>query len=234
MNDNFLNSLNAPYVAELFFKFKEDSNSIDQSWIDFFQTLNDDELSLLGDFGGPEWKKRPSNVIDDVSFTHLKGSTIDYKETVDKIGFVIDNPNKPIWNVIEKGCQQLLDEQINPQVAMHNGRIDVISFNEDDGILYIEMKGGINKSILRRTMKDDLPIEVTNRFSKSPRPGNNSHIVYKILYKEMLNILKNDKLHDLGLLKKDITEKFIDDKNVNNNNSAEIWFRIYNLYKWCS
>ena len=68
MNDNFLNSLNAPYVAELFFKFKKDSNSIDQSWVDFFQTLNDDELSLLGDFGGPEWKKRSSNVIDDVSF----------------------------------------------------------------------------------------------------------------------------------------------------------------------
>ena len=81
-------------------------------------------------------------VVDDVSINSLKGSTIDYKETVDKIGFVIDNPNKPIWNVIEKGCQQLLDEQVNPQVAMHNGRIDVISFNEDDGILYIEMKGG--------------------------------------------------------------------------------------------
>ncbi|MGY8752083.1 MAG: 2-oxoglutarate dehydrogenase E1 component, partial [Fidelibacterota bacterium] len=27
-----------------------------------------DELSVLSDFGGPEWKKRPSNVIDDVSF----------------------------------------------------------------------------------------------------------------------------------------------------------------------
>ena len=77
MNDNFLNSLNAPYVAELFFKFKEDSNSIDQSWIDFFQTLNDDELSILGDFGGPEWKKRPSNVIDDVSFDKVIRSVAD-------------------------------------------------------------------------------------------------------------------------------------------------------------
>ncbi|SVB01228.1 uncharacterized protein METZ01_LOCUS154082, partial [marine metagenome] len=77
MNDNFLNSLNAPYIAELFFKFKEDSNSIDQSWIDFFQTLNDDELSILGDFGGPEWKKRPSNVIDDVSFDKVIRSIAD-------------------------------------------------------------------------------------------------------------------------------------------------------------
>ena len=36
MNDSFLNSSNAPYVAELFFKFKENPESIDQSWKDFF------------------------------------------------------------------------------------------------------------------------------------------------------------------------------------------------------
>ena len=35
-------------------------------------------------------------VIDDVSIKSLKGSTIDYKESVDKISFVISNPNKPI------------------------------------------------------------------------------------------------------------------------------------------
>ena len=120
---------------------------------------------------------------------------------------------------------------IETRVPFLDHRLIEFVFSHD----YAEfMKGGINKSLLRRTMKDDLPSEVTNRFSKSPRPGNNSHIVYKILYKEMLNILKNDKLYDLGFLKNDITENFIDDKNVNNNNSAEIWFRIYNLYKWCS
>ena len=78
MNDNFLNSLNAPYVAELFFKFKEDSNSVDQSWVNFFQTFNDDELSILGDFGGPAWKKRPSNVIDDISFDKVIRSVAEF------------------------------------------------------------------------------------------------------------------------------------------------------------
>ena len=34
----------------------------------FFNSLNEDDISVLGDFGGPEWKKRPSNIIDDVSF----------------------------------------------------------------------------------------------------------------------------------------------------------------------
>ena len=68
MNDTFLNSANAPYVAELFFKYKDNPKSVDRSWSNFFNSLNGDELSILGDFGGPEWKKRPSNIIDDVSF----------------------------------------------------------------------------------------------------------------------------------------------------------------------
>ena len=71
MNDSFLNSSIAPYVAELFFKFRADKKSVDGSWIDFFNSLNEDEVSVLGDFGGPEWKKRPSKVIDDVSFNKV-------------------------------------------------------------------------------------------------------------------------------------------------------------------
>ena len=67
MNDNFLNSSNAPYVAELFFRYRQDPSSVDQSWGSFFDSLNEDDISVLGDFGGPEWKKRPSNIIDDVS-----------------------------------------------------------------------------------------------------------------------------------------------------------------------
>ena len=76
MNDNFLNSANAPYVAELFFKYKEDPQSIDKSWHDFFYNLKDEELSILGDFGGPEWKKRNTSVIDDISFDKVIRSSV--------------------------------------------------------------------------------------------------------------------------------------------------------------
>jgi len=68
MNDSFLNSANAPYVAELYFKFTQSPNSIDESWKSFFSSLNEDELSIISDFGGPEWKKRDTSVIDDISF----------------------------------------------------------------------------------------------------------------------------------------------------------------------
>ena len=89
MNDSFLNSANAPYVAELFFKFKEDPNSIDKSWSNFFETFHEDDLAILSDFGGPEWKKRTSNVIDNVSFDKVIRSI----GNIDENNFVMKSQN---------------------------------------------------------------------------------------------------------------------------------------------
>jgi len=75
MNDSFLNSANAPYVAELYFKYTQNPKSIDDSWKRFFSSLNEDELSVLSDFGGPKWKKRETNVIDDISFDKVVRSS---------------------------------------------------------------------------------------------------------------------------------------------------------------
>ena len=70
MNDNFLNSANAPYIAELFFKYSEDSDSVDQSWKDFFKSFNEDEL-LDGIFSPAEFHPSMMNLdgylIDKVS-----------------------------------------------------------------------------------------------------------------------------------------------------------------------
>lgn len=80
MNDSFLNSANAPYVAELYFKYTQNPKSIDESWKSFFSSLNEDELSIISDFGGPEWKKRYTNVIDDISFNKVvrSSSAVDF------------------------------------------------------------------------------------------------------------------------------------------------------------
>ena len=81
-------------------------------------------------------------VVDDVSMQSLKGSTIDYKEDLNAAGFVIDNPNKPIFNDMERDVQELLNQQINPQIKSHGGQVDVVRYDEDDSVLYIEMSGG--------------------------------------------------------------------------------------------
>ena len=81
-------------------------------------------------------------VVDDVSMQSLKGSTIDYKEDLNAAGFVIDNPNKPVFNDMERDVQELLNQQINPQIKSHGGQVDVVRYEEDDSVLYIEMSGG--------------------------------------------------------------------------------------------
>jgi 2-oxoglutarate dehydrogenase E1 component len=80
MNDSFLNSANAPYVAELYFKYTQNPKGVDDSWKRFFSSLNEDELSIISDFGGPEWKKRDTNVIDDISFDKVvrSSSSVDF------------------------------------------------------------------------------------------------------------------------------------------------------------
>ena len=70
--NTFLNGTNAPYVAELFFKFSQDSNSVDSSWANFFRSLNEDEISVLSDFKGPKWKKRTTSVIKDLNYNKIK------------------------------------------------------------------------------------------------------------------------------------------------------------------
>ena len=47
---------------------------------EFFSSLNEDELSIISDFGGPEWKKRDTNVIDDISFDKVvrSSSAVDF------------------------------------------------------------------------------------------------------------------------------------------------------------
>src|SRR6056300_287001 len=80
MNDRFLNSANAPYVAKLYFKYTQNPKGVDDSWKRFFSSLNEDELSIISDFGGPEWKKRDTNVIDDISFDKVvrSSSSVDF------------------------------------------------------------------------------------------------------------------------------------------------------------
>ena len=78
MNDTFLNSANAPYLAELYSKFRNDPESVDTTWKDFFNNLNEDDYSVLKDFGGPEWKERPSSIIDKNYITKVIKSNANY------------------------------------------------------------------------------------------------------------------------------------------------------------
>ena len=79
-------------------------------------------------------------IIDEKSLNSLNGSVIDYKEDLNAEGFVITNPNAPKLSELEQRIASHLDATINPQIASHGGKIDVIRV--DGSILLIEMKGG--------------------------------------------------------------------------------------------
>jgi len=71
-NKTFLTGANAPYVAELYFKFQYDKESIDSSWVNFFNNLNEDEKLILNDFRGPSWKKRNTKIIHNLDYKKIK------------------------------------------------------------------------------------------------------------------------------------------------------------------
>ena len=94
------------------------------------------------------------------------------------------------------------------------------------------IKEGKNKSMLRRSMDKYLPQEVIQRKSKSPRPGNNSHLIYHVLYKEMIALLRAKLFKELGYFKTDTIKKFQNDCLIRNKPRAITWFRIYILLRW--
>lgn len=79
-------------------------------------------------------------IIDEKSLNSLNGSTIDYKIELNTEGFVIDNPNVPQISEIEQKIADLLDATVNPQIASHGGRIEVVRVEGE--VLYITMHGG--------------------------------------------------------------------------------------------
>ena len=79
-------------------------------------------------------------IIDEKSLNSLNGSVIDYKEDLNAEGFVITNPNVPQRSEIEQKISDLLDTTVNPQIASHGGRVEVVRVEGE--VLYITMHGG--------------------------------------------------------------------------------------------
>lgn len=79
-------------------------------------------------------------VLDPLSARYLQGATLRYVETPEESGFKIDNPN-PLWHDPQAArVNQVIEQQINPGIAVHGGRITLLDV--DQGVAYINMSGG--------------------------------------------------------------------------------------------
>jgi len=85
-------------------------------------------------------------VVDCESAKILRGTTIDWVETLAGSGFKFDNPNikplgsEPLTGPLAERVQRVLDERINPGVATHGGSINLVDVR--DNVVYLQMGGG--------------------------------------------------------------------------------------------
>ncbi|MGH7557425.1 MAG: NifU family protein [Gemmatimonadota bacterium] len=91
-------------------------------------------------------------VIDPDSADRLRGTRIDYRETLVERGFRFDNPNASPGPALPRGerpdlqgrlpdrVRMLLDSEINPAIAAHGGHVRLVDVR--DGRVYLAFGGG--------------------------------------------------------------------------------------------
>jgi Fe/S biogenesis protein NfuA len=97
-------------------------------------------------------------VIPAASVDRLRGSRLEFANEGGG-GLVLVNPNSPSLEEVNPGVPAeilalgvegtlgaiaivVLEEQINPSIAQHGGRADLIAMDEEKGIAYIKLSGG--------------------------------------------------------------------------------------------
>ncbi|MBM3226163.1 MAG: iron-sulfur cluster assembly accessory protein [Candidatus Tectomicrobia bacterium] len=81
-----------------------------------------------------------SVIVEAASAPQLQDVIIDYVEEFQQSGFRIGNPNSVWTDPQEMALQELLDNQINPSVGTHGGRVELVGVN--DNVVYIRFTGG--------------------------------------------------------------------------------------------
>ncbi len=97
-------------------------------------------------------------VVAASSVDRMAGATLDVGETAGEPGLVMLNPNGPaperpavqgaledlpgtdLSGPVPQRIIDVLDQEVNPQIAMHGGWADLVAF--DDGTAYVRMLGG--------------------------------------------------------------------------------------------
>ena len=53
----FLSGANAEFIAELYTRFLDDPDAVDESWRRFFEDIGDDVSALKAERAGPAWAR---------------------------------------------------------------------------------------------------------------------------------------------------------------------------------
>lgn len=108
-------------------------------------------------------------IIDAESQPFLVDAEIDF--VTDQMGsqLTLKAPNAKVRKVannapLKERVQYVIDAEINPQLANHNGRVSVVELT-DDGVAILQFGGGCNGcSQVDLTLKEGIEKELLNRF----------------------------------------------------------------------
>jgi Fe/S biogenesis protein NfuA len=122
-------------------------------------------------------------VIPAASVDRLRGSRLEFANEGGG-GLVLVNPNSPTLEEINPGVPAdilalgvegtlgaiavvVLEEQINPSIAQHGGRADLIAMDEEKGIAYIKLSGGCQGcSMSRLTLSQGIETSLRESISE--------------------------------------------------------------------
>lgn len=103
-------------------------------------------------------------IVPSDSVEPLQGATLDLPTTTQQAGLVLRNPNRPnplsgahleLSGTPEAKVRQLLDQQINPALAMHGGYTALERLEQD--IAYVTMGGGCQGcAVSAMTLRDGI------------------------------------------------------------------------------
>lgn len=78
--------------------------------------------------------------VDPASAEHLRGTTISFTHSLQRVGFGFDNPNAGWREPVADAVQRVIDDEINPKVGSHGGMVTLLKVEDD--VAYLEMHGG--------------------------------------------------------------------------------------------
>ena len=131
------------YVYDLYFQAASDAGDDD------VVTVTDDGLSVVVPAG---------------SLAELRGARLEWSDDGDG-GLVLVNPNTPaapdagvppevmaagIESPLAKRIVTVLEETVNPSIAGHGGRSDLVAIDEAEGVAYLRLSGGCQGCAMSR------------------------------------------------------------------------------------
>lgn len=116
-------------------------------------------FQAAADAGPQDWSAERGNlalVVPAESVAKMRGATLDVNPDVNLGGMVIQNPNRPplpagaspamagppadLSGDVAQRVLQVLEQQINPGIAAHGGRADLVAVEDDAA--YLRLSGG--------------------------------------------------------------------------------------------